>query len=238
MSWTLVTGGAKGLGAEICRKIASQGFQVVVHYNSSELEAKKVAEDCRSCGVKAEIIQGDFSNQKLAETFLQSYLSKFSNTQNLINNVGNYFIGSALETSLEQWVEIFQNNLYTPLTLIQSLQSSIKKLQGSIVNIGIAGIMNIRGDVYSTAYSCAKTGLWMLTKSLAVELAPYKARVNMVSPGYLETAIDLPKDLQKLPMNRAATLNEVAAIVAFLLGREASYVTGQNIEAAGGIRLS
>lgn len=237
MTWTLVTGAAKRLGAEICQLLALHGHHLVIHYRYSEREAQTLAEQCRQLGVKAEIIQGDFTTKESTQEFVKKYLAEFSNTKNLINNVGNYFIGSALQTPIEEWIELFQNNLYAPLILIQALSDSLKKNQGSIVNLGVAGISHVRADVYSTAYSCAKTGLWMLTKSLASEFAPYNVKVNMISPGYVDISVDLPREVNALPMQRPAETREIAEAVAFLLGEKARYITGQNIEIAGGVRL-
>ena len=95
----------------------------------------------------------------------------------------------------------------------------------------------MRADVYSTAYTMTKASLLLLTKSLALELAPDQVRVNMISPGYLEDSVDLPMDLSKIPMQRPAKSEEVADVIAFLLSDKAYYLTGQNIEVAGGTRL-
>lgn len=237
MDWTLVTGGARRLGAEICRVLSEQGHNIVVHYNKSRHDAESVAEHCRQQGVKADIIQGDFSTRESTLAFARSYQNRFPDTKNLINNVGNYLISPVLETSVDQWYEMFQNNLHVPFTLIQTLSSSIKKQQGCIINIGVVGIGNVHAENYCTAYSCAKMALLMLTKSVARELAPFHARANMVSPGYLDIAVDLPDDLKSLPMGRAAEPKEVARVVAFLLDSKSGYITGQNIEVAGSVRL-
>lgn len=237
MNWALVTGGAKRLGAEICLKLADDGCNVVIHFNHSESEAMEVAERCRRKGVLAETLQGDFSSLAATLDFAKRYVQKFPETRYLINNVGNYLIKSASLTDYEEWNSIFQNNLNVPFILIRELLDGLKHNKGGIINIGIAGLSNLRADKYSACYSCAKTALWVLTKSLALELAPYQVRVNMVSPGYLDISEDLPSDLSKLPMARTATCAEVAEVVAFLLNDKNSYITGQNIEVAGGVRL-
>jgi NAD(P)-dependent dehydrogenase (short-subunit alcohol dehydrogenase family) len=235
--WTLVTGGCKRLGAEICLSLAKEGYNVIVHYNTSKNAAADVAEQCRKHGVQAEIIQGDFSTPDKVELFTQEYLSRFPETDNIINNVGNYLVKSLLETSLDEMTTLFQANLFAPFQLIQKLLFCVKKQQGSIINIGFAGVNSIKADVYATAYILTKSGLLLLTKSLAKELCPFNVRVNMVSPGYIDNAVDLPEDLSSLPMGRAASSEEVARVIIFLLKKENSYITGQNIEVAGGVLL-
>lgn len=236
-NWTLVTGGAKGLGAACCRALAAEGYAIAVHYHKSQREADEVVKECLKQGVRAESIQGDFSTTQSTETFLQDYLKRFPSTETLINNVGNYLIKSALETTIENWISLFQTNLHASFALMKALTPTLIKNKGNIINIGIAGIETFRADTYSTAYTTTKAGLWMLTKSIAKELAAEGVRVNMVSPGYLSNAVDLPDDPKKLPMQRAATLEEVVKVIAFLLDKKNSYVTGQNIEVAGGVRL-
>ena len=94
--------------------------------------------------------------------------------------------------------------------LLLSMDCSLGSLIVSIVNIGVAGVIALYADTYSTAYTMTKLGLWMLSKSLAKELAPQQVRVNMVSPGLLDNAVDMPKDLSKLPMRRPGTVEDVA----------------------------
>ena len=90
MSWTLVTGGAKRLGGEISKTLASKGHNLVIHYNKSRDEAQKVVDACRQQGVKAESIQGSFNSREETEQFVKEYLKSFSDTAFLVNNVGNY----------------------------------------------------------------------------------------------------------------------------------------------------
>jgi 3-oxoacyl-[acyl-carrier protein] reductase len=235
MGWTLVTGGAKRLGAEICQTLAHQGHNIIVHYNTSRQEALHVVKNCQQYGVKADCIQGDFSTPERTLQFAQDFLTRFSSAENLINNAGMYFINSALNTPAETWAQLFQVNLHAPTTLIQALIPGIKEAKGNIINIGVSGNYGIRADTYFTAYRMTKMSLLMLTKSLARELAPSLVQVNMVSPGQLEDSIDKP-DPSLLPMQRLGTSKEVARVVAFLLEKD-QYLTGQNIEVAGGLGL-
>ncbi|MDB6082028.1 MAG: putative 3-ketoacyl-acyl carrier protein reductase, fabG, partial [Chlamydiia bacterium] len=223
MKWTLVTGGAKRLGAEICRTLARSGHSLAIHYNSSETEAKAVAEECRKYDVSAEVIQGDFSTFESTKDFIIRYQKRFVETENLINNVGNYLVRKAKESEMADSYALFQTNVHAPhflsLNLIQE--------GGAIINMGVCGLHSSRADVRAPLYTASKMALWSLTKSLARELAPQGISVNMVSPGQLENSIDLPADCSTLPMKRPGKLSEVTRVVAFLLDKENRYITGQ-----------
>lgn len=236
MAWTLVTGGAKRLGAEMSLALARQGYDVIIHYNQSKEEALDIVSQCRHYNVQAEAIQGDFSTADSLKDFIARYTKQFPQTKNLINNVGNYIVKSIMQTSLDDWQALIQSNLTTPFVLIQALVPSIKSLTGSIVNIGTSGIKLESGNTHATAYQLTKTGLLVLTRAFAKELASDKIRINMVSPGYLENSIELPS-LHKIPMQRAGRCEEIARMVLFLLHSDSEYITGQNIEVAGGIGL-
>lgn len=236
MSWVCITGAAQGLGRAIALALAKPGASLVLHYHTNRSLAEEVATLCLERGAsKAECIGGDFSSYHTVEDFLQRYLTAFSDTQYLVNNVGNYLRKTALETTDEESKELFQNNFHAPCQIICALSESIKQNKGSIVNIGYAGVAQQVLNRHCVAYHAAKTALWTVTKSFAEELAPHGVSVNMVSPGYLENS-RLPST-QKLPMGRAGTLEETARVVAFLLDPEQNYVTGQNIDVAGGVRL-
>lgn len=237
MAWTLVTGAAKRLGAEICGQLAAKGHSIVVHYNTSRIEAESAVNGLRKMGVQAESIQGDFSTIPGTQDFIERYLERFPKTKFLVNNVGNYLVKKASETNSEEWLDLFQTNLNAPAAISNALLPSLIQEKGSIVNIGVSGLTSARADTYCPAYTSSKMGLLLLTKSLAKQLAPKHVRVNMVSPGLLENAVDMPKDLTIVPMHRAGTLEEVAQVVCFLFEPENSYITGQNIEISGGLRL-
>jgi NAD(P)-dependent dehydrogenase (short-subunit alcohol dehydrogenase family) len=110
---------------------------------------------------------------------------------------------------------------------------------GSIVNLGYVGISSMAGTTRTAAYSVTKAGILMLTRSLALELAPKGIRVNMVSPGQLDNSVDLPEDYaRRIPLGRPGTSQEIAELVAFLASEQAAYITGQNIDVAGGLMLA
>ncbi len=234
MNRVLVTGGAVRLGAQICRTLAQKGWDVVVHYRSSQQEAESLVKELCTYGVEAESLHGDLGTVEGVRAFLNAYLARFKETYGLVNNIGSYAIASALNTSAEQMQELFQTNLQVPLMLVQGLLPALKEQKGRVVNLGMTGAQLVAANTYATAYNMVKLALTMLTKSLAKECLGSQVTVNMVSPGYLENAVDLPPSL---PMGRPAQCEEVARVVGFLMERENGYITGQNIEIAGGVRL-
>lgn len=231
----LVTGGAKGLGKEVALTLAKGGHSVAIHYNQSQKEAQAVVRACQKFGVEAQAVQGDFSTKSSLKKFVKDYQTQFTHTKGIVNNVGNYWIGPATQTPQEELESLYQVNFFSPVFLIQSLLPAIEKQQGSIVNVGTAGLLADRAFTKAPAYASTKSALWFYTRSLAKELAPKKVRVNMVSPGFMENAIDLGETY--LPLDRAATLNEVAALIALFFEPATAYITGQNIEISGGVNL-
>ena len=233
MAWVLVTGGAKRLGAQICRALARDGYDIIIHYRESRQKASEVAEHCSRLGVRTSLAQGDFSTRKGVDQFLKSMQEDIAH---LVNNVGQFLVKPASLTTLDEWENLMQVNFLAPIALSQGLLKMIRRNRGTITNIGHAGINFLKADTKYTAYTSSKRALLQWTRSLAKELAPEGVRVNMVSPGELENSVSL-KNLENLPMGRAGTLEEVSDIVSFLMSKNAAYVTGQNIEVAGGYCL-
>jgi NAD(P)-dependent dehydrogenase (short-subunit alcohol dehydrogenase family) len=235
MTWTLVTGGAKRLGAEICRSLAKEGHNILVHYNKSHVEAMDIVRECKELGVDAECIHGDFSTQETMQQFIQVISTK--SIAHLVNNVGEYLIQPGSLTPTDIWNQLYQINFLAPIALIQTLLPSFKKHQGAVVNIGVSGLEPMRANITFTAYLSTKSSLLLATKSLAKELSLFGVRINMVSPGILDNSKDLPKNAQGIPMGRFGTSQDVSRVIVFLLKKENSYITGQNIEVAGGLGL-
>ncbi|MFN4173520.1 MAG: SDR family oxidoreductase [Parachlamydiaceae bacterium] len=234
MKWTLITGGAIRLGAEIARELASTGRNIVIHYNRNRQAADVLKNELKTKGVYAESIQGDFSSRKSVSEFLGRY---DFDTEFLIHNVGNYLIDKPLHTPIEAWEDLFQTNLFAPVQITQALAPSIIKNRGRIITIGVTGINSFRADTYANAYTQTKASLLGYTKGLAKELAEFGVTVNMVSPGRLENAVDLPDDPKTDPMGRPGKLSEITRVIKFLLEPESEYITGQNLEVAGALRL-
>lgn len=235
--YVLVTGGAQGLGRAICSALAKEKHNLVIHYRHSLQEAETLQKQLSQYPIQVETIFGDFSTIESTRTFLEEYQNRFAETKGLINNVGNYSLGHPLSISPEEMRDLFQINVTSALMCAQALTLSLKRSQGHIINIGMAGSDHVLANTHASLYNMTKTALSMLTKSLAKELAPFQVCVNMVSPGYLENSIDLPKQISDIPWGRAGQLKEVAELICFLISDQQRYITGQNIAIAGGVRI-
>lgn len=234
MKWALVTGGAKRLGASLCLSLAKEGYSVAVHYGQSKKEALEVVAACQKLGVDSIALQCDLNSPAEIQKFGEKYIEQFPTTHLLINNVGNYTKQSVLQTSVEEWLQFFQTNLHAPFILSKLLSETLIQNRGQIINIGASGIKKGSAHLYASTYRLTKESLWGLTLSLARELAPKQVQVNMVSPGELDNSVDH----HPIPMGRPADCQEICRVVKFLIDPASHYITGQNIEVAGGLGLA
>jgi len=231
----LVTGGAKRLGRHLAEQLAEGGFHVVINYRSSEDAATELADAICARAGTARSIQADISDKHEVAAMFRSVLEQEGHLDLLVNNVGNYQPGPVRELSPEAWDECIGSNLSGAYYCCYEALAMLEESGGQIINIGYAGLELNAAHPEAAAYQVSKVGLLSLTRSLAAALAP-RVRVNMVSPGQLEDSIDLPEDVEaSIPLGRAGTHQDVASAVTYLLG--ARYVTGVNLDVAGGYRL-
>jgi 3-oxoacyl-[acyl-carrier protein] reductase len=236
MRYILVTGGAKNLGKNICLALAKNGYFLIIHYKDSKKEAQNLKDLVeKKYKIKAHIIFGDFSKKETLLEFCEKVKSKYKNIFGLINNVGNYKLGSFEETGIDDIYDLVQVNTISPLIIIKELINNFSK-KAKIINIGICGLENKLSNTTSSAYMMSKASLLMMTKSFAKSLLKKGILVNMISPGYLGNSIDMP-NIENLPMKRVCSFDEVSNVILFLLDDKNAYITGQNIEIAGGVRL-
>jgi len=232
----LVTGGARRLGAQLCLKLAEAGWDLVVNYRTSEDAALALVGRLRQLGAQARAVRADISESTDVSAMFDSLRASEGRLDLLINNVGNYEPKPLAELSIEDWDSCIAANLSGAFYCCREATPLLKSSGGQIINLGYAGVDALVGNPDATAYQVSKSGLLVLTKSLATALAP-EVRANMLSPGQLENSIDLPQDLEAtLPTGRAGRLDEVADALLWLVA--ADYVTGVNIDVAGGYRLA
>jgi pteridine reductase len=238
----LITGAARRIGATIARTFHTAGFNVIIHYRHSQLEAQALADELnllRANSVK--IIAADLAQLAQIQNLAEQAVNCWSKVSVLINNASSFY-RTPLENSTEaDWETLMASNLKAPFFLSQSLAKHLELEQGSIVNItDIHADRPLRGY---PIYSIAKAGLAMLTKSLAKELGP-KVRVNAVAPGAVlwpEQANALDQAMQEkiihqTILKRHGRPEDIASAALFLA--QADYITGQVLVVDGGRTLS
>lgn len=233
----VVTGGARRLGRHLCLSLAARGYDVVILYRSSDDDANTLERAIAATGRRARAVKVDVADKHAVAAAFAGIGAAEGHVDLLVNNVGNYNPQPVTALDPDVWDDTIAANLsgayyccYGALKLMPA--------GGNIVNIGMAGLEGIRANTRGTDYYVSKTGLLVLTRALAAAYAPQQIRVNMVSPGQLENSVDLPPPdeiSQWVPLGRSGTLDDIAQAVHYLL--DAGYVTGQNIDVAGGYRL-
>lgn len=232
----LITGGARRLGAHLARTLARDGWAVIVNYRLSEVAASLLVDDIGRAGGYARAIRADVGDKVDVASMFASIEQVEGRLDLLINNVGVYDPKPLPQVTPEDWDAHIQPNLNGAYYCCYSALPMLQQTHGSIINIGYAGADVLSANPDATAYEVSKVGLLVLTKAIAASYGPHGVRANMVSPGQLANSIDLPDDLDaEIPLRRAGTLDDVAKAMQYLVG--ADYVTGQNIDVAGGYRL-
>ena len=233
----LVTGSAKRLGKHLVQTLSKDGAAVWIHYRNSEQDALRVQAQISAAGGIAHTVQADVAVRAEVDAMFEQIRQQSGRLDILINNVGEYKCGPLLDYSIDDFESALQTNLLGSLYCTKAALSLMSS-GASIINIGYSGLNAVAAHTVNTAYTISKLGLLSLTKAYAVELAPMGIRVNMVSPGQLSNSVDLPADIgSKIPAGRAGEINDVANVVRFLISENAGYVTGQNIDVAGGYML-
>jgi len=232
----LVTGGAKRLGAHLCRCLAADGWDVAVNYLRSEAEAEALVAELEGAGARAWAIQADVGVQAEAASLVSEAAERAGRLDLLVNNVGIYEPKALSAVTPDDWDRAIQANLSGSFYCIHAALPLLKERGGQVITIGYAGLDALTANPEATAYQVSKVGMLVLTKALAKECAADGVRANMISPGQLANSVDLPEDLPgTIPAGRAGTLDDIAGAMRYLLA--SGYVTGVNIDVAGGYRL-
>jgi pteridine reductase len=235
----LVTGGAKRVGAAICRRLHAVGANIAVHYRSSEQEALVLQEELNELRPNSvAVFQVDLLDLKALPQLVNAVIKKFGRLDALINNASSFFATPLVGIDEQQWRDLIGTNLKAPLLLAQACSGELHRRLGCIVNI--ADIHAERPMHGHLLYSIAKAGLVALTRGLAQEMAP-QVRVNAVAPGVIvwpENTDWLDEEqrrniVSQTLLKREGEPDDIARTVQFLIA-EAPYITGQIISVDGG----
>lgn len=232
----IVTGASSGIGRAIAERLADDGAIVVVNYHQSEDKAKAVVSVIQAKSGKALAHQADMSQVSEARRLVVETVRQFNRLDILVNNAGKFMPKPMEETTEEDFDEIIALNAKGPYFAMQEAARVLRD-GGRIVNISTGGThLHFPG---ATAYLGSKAALEQYTKGLAQELAPKGITVNTVSPGFTETGMMTEAyrqmGIQLTPLKRIGAPKDIADVVAFLVSEEARWLTGQTIQAGGGI---
>ena len=240
MKLALVTGGSRGIGRAICKKLAQMGYYVLINFRTNETEANTTLSEIQSSGGSGEIIGFDVANKEEVRQILGKWIEEHPDRyiEVLVNNAGVREDTLMIWMKDEQWEKVLSTNLdgFFYVTRLVLNRMLIKRY-GRIINIvSLSGLKGVPGQ---TNYSASKGGVIAATKALAQEVGRRGITVNAVAPGFIKTemTLDIPeKDLRALiPVNRFGEPAEVAHAVGFLASPEASYITGEVLSVNGGM---
>lgn len=236
----LITGASGGIGQALCRHFAKAGYDIILHYFSSEKDALSLKEEAEKLyGVKVTAIKADLRNTEEIKL-----LSQAAGTVDvLINNAGMAYFSLFQLADDSRVKELFDINLMSALSLTKEiLPSMINKHCGRIINI--SSMWGISGASCEVHYSASKAALIGFTKALAKEVGPSGITVNCIAPGFIDTKMNSHLDedsvrqiVEATPLMRKGTGDDVAALALFLAGDEAGFITGQTVSVDGGIGI-
>jgi len=238
----LVTGASKGIGAEIARRLASEGAAVAVNYSSSKAGADNVVADITAKGGKAIAVRGNLADAKDITSLVAETVKALGPIDVLVNNAGIYEFAPLDGITADNFRKQFDVNVLGLLLVTQEAARHFNPNGGSIVNIS-SGVSTL-APPNAAIYTATKASVDAITSSLSKELAPRKIRVNAVNPGMIETEGvvsaglhegDMRKWVESMtPLGRIGKVEEIAATVAFFASEDASYITGETLHVTGG----
>ena len=237
----VVTGSSRGIGRGIAEDLGEHGANVVVNYRSSEREANDVVESIRGSDGDAIAAQADVADADEVAAMRETAVDEFGGVDVLVNNAGITIDKKFENMTREDWDTVIDVNLGGVYNCTDAFYEDLKAADhGRLINI--SSVVGQQGNIGQANYATTKSGLFGFTRTLALELAHTGATANCVAPGFVKTDMleEVPervqeKILREIPLNRFATVEDIAGIVRFVASEESSYMTGQVLGVNGGM---
>lgn len=238
----IVTGASRGIGEAIAIKLAEHGAHIAFTYVSSDEKARILEEKISGMGVKAKAYKSNAGNYQECEAMVTDVTKEFGAIDVCVNNAGISKDNLLLRLTPEQWDEVMNVNLRSVFNMTkQVIRPMMKAKSGSIINM--SSIIGMRGNAGQSSYAASKAGIIGFTKSIALELGSRNIRCNAIAPGFVETDMthylkegEASKSfLEKIPLGRFGSAEEIANTTLFLASNMSGYVTGQVISVCGGL---
>lgn len=232
----LVTGSSQGMGRDIALRLADVVSGVAVHYKRNRKEALEVVKAIKKKEKLSAAFRADLTKEMEATGLVRRIEEKFGRIDILINNFGPILVKSWEDLSSEDWDTILRSNLESAYFCLKAALPGMKRRKwGRIINMGYSRAEQLVAFSTITPYAIAKTGLLILTRTVADSVASLGITVNMVSPGLLKGSV-LP-EAKNVPVGRLATFSDISEAVLFLVSEEAGYITGTNLIVSGGWKI-
>ena len=237
----LVTGGSRGIGKAIAMRLAAEGAYVVVNYAKNREAAEEVVSSIEKAGGRARVSGFDVSDFDTVQEEIENIVTELGGIQILVNNAGITQDTLIVRMKKDDWENVMTTNLNSVFNCTKAVaRIMIKQRHGRIINL--TSVVGEMGNSGQTNYAASKAGIIGFTKAAARELASRAITVNAVSPGFIETDItqnltdEIRKQyIDKIPLQRFGSPEDVAGVVSFLASNEASYITGEVVRVNGGI---
>ncbi len=237
----LITGGSRGIGAACVRAFAEDGYAVAFLYNNSRDKAEALVQSLRAEGRDVSAYQCDVADAAQVQAVITDILHTYRRIDALVNCAGIAHVGLFTDMTEDEWDRLFAVNVRSAFSVTKTvLPGMISRQTGAIVNV--SSMWGEAGASCEVAYSATKAALIGLTKALAKEVGPSGVRVNVVTPGVIDTDMnaqltdeDRAALADETPLGRIGAAEEVAKTILFLCGEGASFITGQVLGVSGGL---
>lgn len=237
MKTILITGSNSDIGIAIAKALTDQPLQLALQYYSNQAKANELQAWLNEKNVRSHLFQCDLTDSQQAKSLIEQTLAAFGSIDVLINVIGPFVYKDILDVTPEEWFADINLNLHTCFHTSHYALDELRRNQGQIINFAFSGVENIKARSMSAGYCAAKTGVAVLTKSLAAALAPHKVRVNAICPGLVEeghiSAEERRQMASQIPYGRPVHPDEIGKTTAWLVWNSSESMTGSLITVAG-----